>query len=130
LPFDGATSTTNTTVTSPRITTPSDTTTTPIDTTTTDTAKTDTTKKDVPVEDKTGKPVDKPYTPKIFTYGGVDSTLGTTLKTKTPFYPTSGTTSGLTSSRGAGEIESAATGKKRKNVWNEASLRLKDALGV
>ena len=83
-----------------------------------------------PVEDKTGKPVDKPYEPKIFTYGGVDSTLGTTLKTKTPFYPTSGTTSGLTSSRGAGEIESAATGKKRKNVWNEASLRLKDALGV
>jgi hypothetical protein len=81
-----------------------------------------------PVEDKTGKPV--PYTPKIFTYGGVESTLPTSLKTKTPFYPVAATTAGLTSSRGAGEIESKETGKPRKNVWNEASLRLKDALGV
>jgi hypothetical protein len=38
--------------------------------------------------------------------------------------------SSLTSLRGAGEIESPATGKKRKNVWNEESLRLKDALGL
>jgi hypothetical protein len=38
--------------------------------------------------------------------------------------------SSLTSLRGAGEIESAETGKKRKNVWNEESLRLKDALGL
>jgi len=43
---------------------------------------------------------------------------------------TTGTTTGLTSSRGEGEIESKETGKARKNVWNEASLRLKDALGV
>ena len=38
--------------------------------------------------------------------------------------------SSLTSLRGAGEIESTETGKKRKNVWNEESLRLKDALGL
>jgi len=43
---------------------------------------------------------------------------------------TTGTTTGLTSARGEGEIESKETGKARKNVWNEASLRLKDALGV
>jgi len=43
---------------------------------------------------------------------------------------TTGTTTGLTSVRGEGEIESKETGKARKNVWNEASLRLKDALGV
>ena len=41
-----------------------------------------------------------------------------------------GTTVGLTGERGAGEIESKETGQTRKNVWNEASLRLKDALGV
>lgn len=39
-------------------------------------------------------------------------------------------TTGLTSSRGAGEIESKESGKKRLTVWNEESLRLKDALGV
>jgi hypothetical protein len=39
-------------------------------------------------------------------------------------------TTGLTSSRGAGEIESKESGKKRSTVWNEESLRLKDALGV
>lgn len=39
-------------------------------------------------------------------------------------------TTGLTAERGAGEIESKETGKARQNVWNEASLRLKDALGV
>jgi hypothetical protein len=41
-----------------------------------------------------------------------------------------GTTTGLTAYRGAGEIEDPSTGKKRKNVWNEETLRLKDALGV
>ena len=39
-------------------------------------------------------------------------------------------TTGLTGERGAGEIESKESGKQRQNVWNEASLRLKDALGV
>jgi len=32
--------------------------------------------------------------------------------------------------RGAGEIEDPSTGKKRKNVWNEESLRLQNALGI
>jgi len=39
-------------------------------------------------------------------------------------------TTGLTSYRGAGEIEGAGSGKPRKKVWNEESLKLKDALGV
>ena len=43
---------------------------------------------------------------------------------------TTGTTVGLTGERGAGEIEGQGTGGKRKDVWNEASLRLKDALGI
>ena len=44
-------------------------------------------------------------------------------------YPTTGITQGMTP-RAPGEIESEVTGKKRRNVWNEASLRLKDALGL
>ena len=44
-------------------------------------------------------------------------------------YPTTGITQG-TAPRAPGEIESEVTGKKRRNVWNEASLRLKDALGL
>jgi len=36
----------------------------------------------------------------------------------------------LTAYRPAGEIEDVSTGKKRENVWNESSLRLKDALGI
>ena len=43
---------------------------------------------------------------------------------------TTGTTVGLTGTGGAGEIESKESGKKRSSVWNEESLRLKDALGV
>ena len=43
---------------------------------------------------------------------------------------TTGTTVGLTGAGGAGEIESKESGKKRSKVWNEESLRLKDALGV
>jgi len=39
-------------------------------------------------------------------------------------------TTGLTSYRGAGEIEGTGSGKPRKKVWNEESLKLKDALGV
>lgn len=83
------------------------------------------------VSSQEGKPpVDEQgkYKPNLFIYGG--TTLGSSLKTQAPFYPVAGTTGGLTSTRGAGEIESKETGKKRKNVWNEESLRLKDALGV
>tara|TARA_R110000868_G_scaffold384873_6_gene652534 strand:- start:169 stop:1209 length:1041 start_codon:yes stop_codon:yes gene_type:complete len=43
---------------------------------------------------------------------------------------TTGTSVGLTGAGGAGEIESKESGKKRSKVWNEESLRLKDALGV
>lgn len=57
-------------------------------------------------------------------------TLGrATTALQTPF-ERSLITSGLTSYRGAGEIESPESGKRRSNVWNEASLRLKDALGI
>jgi hypothetical protein len=68
----------------------------------------------------------------IYTYSGYTppSTLGSSLKTQAPFYPLAGTSGGLTSTRGAGELESKETGKPRQNVWNEESLRLKDALGV
>ena len=82
-----------------------------------------------PVEDKTGTP--GVYEPRLFIYGGKSpSTLGSSLKTQAPFYPLAGTSGGLTSTRGAGELESKETGKPRRNVWNEESLRLKDALGV
>ena len=81
-----------------------------------------------PVEDKTGTPT--PYIPKIFTYGGVKSTLPATLATQMKV-PTSSTTTGTSVGLGGrGEIESKESGKKRQNVWNEESLRLKDALGL
>lgn len=44
--------------------------------------------------------------------------------------PTTGVSTGLGAARGAGEVESSETGGKRRNVWNEASLRLTDALGI
>ena len=82
-----------------------------------------------PVEDKTGKPVTT-YIPKIFTYGGVTSTLPTTLRT-TAQVPTASTTTGTSVGLvGRGVIECKESGKKRQNVWNEESLRLKDALGL
>ena len=77
--------------------------------------------------EKEPAPKDKPYQPNLFILGG--------KQPKAPTKPTSvlgqalGTT-GLTASRGAGEIEDTSTGKKRKKVWNEETLRLKDALGV
>jgi len=77
--------------------------------------------------EKEPAPKDKPYKPDLFILGGKQpkvptkpSVLGQAL----------GTTTGLTASRGAGEIEDTSTGKKRKKVWNEETLRLKDALGV
>jgi hypothetical protein len=81
----------------------------------------DTSKDEVPADKE------KPYQPKIVTR--------TVVTPKKPPAPVSvlgqalGTT-GLTASRGAGEIEDTSTGKKRKKVWNEETLRLKDALGV
>jgi hypothetical protein len=77
-------------------------------------------------------PVDKPSTYKpdilVTTYkkpksSSYSSALGAALGT-------TGTTTGLTAERGAGEIEGTGSGKPRKKVWNEESLKLKDALGV
>jgi hypothetical protein len=79
-------------------------------------------------EEKPTKP-DSKKTPSPITYTGV-TPLAQTLGTSFAGVPTTGTSPGLTGERGAGEIETKETGKKRKNVWNEASLRLKDALGV
>jgi hypothetical protein len=81
-------------------------------------------------------PEDTTYKPDLFIYGGKTpktpgrqtTNLGTTLQA--PFYPTSTLGQALTGYRGAGEIEGKKTGKPRKNVWNEESLRLKDALGL
>jgi hypothetical protein len=111
----------------------------------------DITSTDIQVEDTTSTPVDKtaapadkattpaepadeaaPYKPDLFIYGGSGpSTLSQSLSTtfQAPYYP-SAAPQGLTASRGAGEIEGVESGKKRQNVWNEASLRLKDALGL
>jgi hypothetical protein len=92
----------------------------------------DTPAEEPPPEEKKAEeatPTDK-YKPSLFLYGGTTpSTLSQSLGTGDA-YSTGVATTGLTGSRGAGEIESKETGKKRKNVWNEASLRLKDALGV
>ena len=110
-------------------------TTTPITDTKTDTEAplpVDVAKEELPPEEVAAdptKPEDK-YKPNLRIYGGTTpSTLSQSLGTGGT-YSTGVATTGLTGSRGAGEIESKETGKKRKNVWNEASLRLKDALGV
>jgi hypothetical protein len=80
-----------------------------------------------PVEEK-----GKPYNPNLFVYGGTrPSTLSQTLGTSVENVPTAGTTTGTSVGLGGrGEIESKESGKKRKTVWNEESLRLKDALGL
>ena len=82
-----------------------------------------------------GKKEDK-YKPDLFIYGGKTpktpgrktTNLGTTLQG--PFSPSTTLGQALTGYRGAGEIEGKKSGKPRKNVWNEESLRLKDALGL
>jgi hypothetical protein len=90
---------------------------------------------ETPVEEAPAEeaPADKSstYKPDIFvtTYkkpkagASYSSALGAALGT-------AGTTTGLTAERGAGEIEGTGTGGQRKKVWNEESLKLKDALGV
>jgi len=69
------------------------------------------------------------YKPELFIYGGqypdaLSRSLGTNLQAPAPT-----STTGLTSYRAPGEIE-GESGLDRENVWNEASLRLKDALGL
>ena len=79
----------------------------------------------------------KPYKPNLFIRSTVspksqptasESKRNTVLTDALNIQPV--VTQGLTAFRGAGEIESQQTGKPRKKVWNEESLRLKDALGV
>jgi len=74
------------------------------------------------------------YKPSLFIYSGkapkargggtLSQSLGIDFAGGTPT-----ATTGLTSYRAAGEIEGEG-GTNRKNVWNEESLRLKDALGL
>jgi hypothetical protein len=88
-----------------------------------------------PPDEPPPPPPDEPeYKPEIFIFGGVEPPrrprpeLRTTLQG--PFAPSTTLGQALTGYRGAGEIEGKKTGKPRKNVWNEESLRLKDALGL
>ena len=78
--------------------------------------------------EKEPAPKDKPYKPDLFILGGKQPKVPT--KPSTSVLGQALGTTGLTASRGAGEIEDTSTGKKRKKVWNEETLRLKDALGV
>ena len=80
-----------------------------------------------PVDDK-----GEPYRPNLFIYGGTKpSTLSRTLGTTVQNVPSASTTTGTSVGLGGrGEIESKESGKKRQTVWNEESLRLKDALGL
>jgi hypothetical protein len=95
--------------------------------------------KDVSAEEEEEEPTAKEkdgYRPDLFIYGGKSpktpgrqtAQLGTTLQA--PFYPSTTLGQALTGYRGAGEIEGKKTGKPRQDVWNEESLRLKDALGL
>jgi hypothetical protein len=87
-------------------------------------------------EDKPPGEKEDEYKPDLFIYGGktpkpkprTRTDLGTTLQG--PFAPSTTLGQALTGYRGAGEIEGKKTGKPRRDVWNEESLRLKDALGL
>lgn len=87
-------------------------------------------------EEKPPGKKEEPYKPDTFIYSGkkpiyeprTSTNLGTTLQA--PFYPSTTLGQALTGYRGAGEIEGKKSGKPRQDVWNEESLRLKDALGL
>ena len=85
-----------------------------------------------PEEKKIEEPVpeEKPYKPDLFILSGKKPKAPSSRTSDSVLGQALGTTTGLTASRGAGEIEDPSTGKKRKKVWNEETLRLKDALGV
>jgi len=70
------------------------------------------------------------YTPSLFISTYKSPATRTSTSALGNALGTTGSTTGLTASRGAGEIEGTGTGGKRKKVWNEESLKLKDALGV
>ena len=84
---------------------------------------------ETPVEEP---PADKPstYKPDILVTTYKKPASGSSMAALGAALGTTGTTTGLTAERGAGEIEGTGTGGKRKKVWNEESLKLKDALGV
>ena len=86
----------------------------------------------VPEEKEPTEEKGKPYRPNLFVYGGTKpSTLSQTLGTTVEKVPTPSTTTGTSVGLGGrGEVESKESGKKRQTVWNEESLRLKDALGL
>jgi len=94
------------------------------------------TEEDKPPEDEDKPPGEKEdkFKPDLFIYSGKRPArrprqeLGTTLQG--PFSPSTTLGQALTGYRGAGEIEGKKTGKPRRDVWNEESLRLKDALGL
>lgn len=83
-------------------------------------------------EEKPAEEKGKPYNPNLFVYGGTKpTTLSQTLGTTVEKVPTPSTTTGTSVGLGGrGEVESKESGKKRQSVWNEESLRLKDALGL
>lgn len=101
------------------------------------TTSTDTTKKDTQIVEKTdttggtdATTGQAKYKPELFIYGGqYPSALSRSLGTDLQAGGTPTATTGLTSYRAPGEIE-GESGIERENVWNEASLRLKDALGL
>jgi hypothetical protein len=75
----------------------------------------------------------KPYKPELFIFGGVapkSRAVSRALSAPLNGVYQSPLQQALTSFVPAGEITGDPTGKKRENVWNEASLRLKDALGL
>ena len=98
-----------------------------------ETVVTGTPESDVSVQESKS-PVDEQgrYRPNLFIYGGTKpSTLSQTLGTTVQNLPSASTTTGTSVGLGGrGEIESKESGKKRQTVWNEESLRLKDALGL
>ena len=85
-----------------------------------------------PEEKKIEEPVpeEKPYKPDLFILSGKKPKAPSSRTSDSVLGQALGTTTGLTASRGAGEIEDPSTGKKKRKVWNEETLRLKDALGV
>ena len=89
-------------------------------------------KADEPAATPEKPPEEKPYKPDLFIISGKQPKAPTAASrtSDSVLSQALGTTTGLTASRGAGEIEDPSTGKKRKKVWNEETLRLKDALGV
>jgi len=75
------------------------------------------------------------YKPEVFLTGGksrkpLQPRSTTRLGGVTAFAPQTGLSQALTAVRPAGETEGTGTGRERQQVWNEASLRLKDALGL